>query len=90
MNFGTPIFVLGRNFRVVKVKIDVPYEMTMGKKSRQVRFVPTTERGFNFEEEGSYKQVFKRQIYPIEKDRKNLKIATITLHKDIKLVEHGI
>lgn len=89
-NSVSPIFILGRNFRVVRVKVDVPYEMTMGKKSRQVRFVPTSERGFNFEEEETYKKIFKKHIYPNEKDRKNLKVATITLHKDIKLVENGI
>lgn len=91
MNYlGTPIFILGRNFRVVKIKVDVPYQMTVGKKTRQVRFVPTSERGFNFEEEVTYKKIFKKHIYPNERDRKNLKVATITLHKDIKLVENGI
>ena len=87
---NTPIFVMSRNFRVVKVKVDVPYLMKMGEKIRQVRFVPTTERGFNFEEEGSYRKVFKKHIYPNERDRENLKVATITLHKDIKLKENGI
>ena len=71
-------------FQRVVIEVDVPYIMTKGGVSKQVRFVPTSRRGFNFEEEGSYKKVFKKHIYPQEIKRVGLKVATLILPKQIK------
>jgi len=73
-----------RDFHSVTVKVNHLYEVTHRKKTIRAWFIRTTPRGFNFEDDKSYLRLFKKHIYPQERDR-DLTDLTIILPTTIKI-----
>ncbi len=69
-----------------EVKVNALYLLNYQGKKRLVRLVQTSDRGFNFEDDDTYKKVFKKHLYPTERgNRDNLTHATILLPSKFEL-----
>lgn len=80
-----------RHFQSVKVKVNHLYELTYGKKIKKAWFIKSTPRGFNFEDNKTYKRLFKKHIYPEENDRDQIELTIIIPQSiKLKLIEEGI
>lgn len=53
-------------FNRYRLTVDETYLISGGKRIREAKFIQSTERGFNFLDMQTQKNLFKKHLYPIE------------------------
>jgi len=77
-------------FKRITLEVNKHYLICNGTKIREVKFIRSSPKGFNFQDVNSKKNVFKRHLYTNDLHPEELTEATVTVIKNLIINEKPV